>query len=238
MKNKTDFGKFYVAENGNIIDKQEAAQTIADKNPARKRKKVVHKSILKKKRTKSEKRDYVNKKRLYSLMCAWQKINRTMNKLVYRIEHRQMSDKIMNANVEELKTKSGLLKNVSDELMLNYYKIGQGYIKTSNFRNYSYMHQQDMIHEAVERALNIGKKGNKNYGTPYFARYNVKKYNNVLSFFTQQIGNFWLQNLKKHYNYQEEKQVTLHTIIDNFQQQCQAIGVKGVHMNLGDVTES
>ena len=181
------------------------------------RKKVVHRDVLKERRDKKEKRDYADKEELYHLMHDFQRTCR-------RIEDCGETNEL-------LKRK----KELQDILILSYYKIVEKFIKHPNFRGYSEQQKEDMAHDAVMRAMQIGKEGNPNYGTPYFARFNLDEYDNVFSFFTQQITNFFLQFLNKYHAHENKKWENLNRIINRHNIDNIRDGIKGFYIGIGDV---
>lgn len=181
------------------------------------RKKVIHRDVLKERRDKKEKRDYADKEELYHLMHDFQRTCR-------RIEEC--------GETEELLSRK---KELQDILILSYYRIANKFIKHPNFRGYPESQKQDMINDAVVRAMQIGKEGNVNYGIPYFARFNLDEYNNIFSFFTQQIQNFFLQFLNKQYAHENKKWEVLNKIINQHNINNIRDGVKGYMVGIGDV---
>jgi hypothetical protein len=192
-------------------------------NQPKKRKKVIHKNTEKEKRDKKQDNDYSDKKVLYKKMVEFQNL---FNMIVEYDEDK---------NTESLDLLQEMKKEVQDFLLLEYYKIANRFVGHPNFKNYTKEQKEDMIGYALIKAMSIGLPGNSNYGIPYFARFNTKKYNNVFSFYTQQIGNFFIQCIKDHYSYEEKKWKNLNRIIIKHNIENIESGIKGFNMSLGDV---
>jgi len=102
-------------------------------------------------------------------------------------------------------------------LVESYYLVAKKLINSKNFYMYSQDNKNDMISESVIKGLSIGKEGRSNYGIPYFARFDPNRTDNVFSFFSQMIGNFFIQYLNGHYEYENIKQSNLERMINDFE---------------------
>jgi len=209
----------------------------------KKRKKVVHRDVIKIKRKRKEKRDYVDKDELYTLMCNFKHLSHEIecyDIIKFRKQRKNFILKKRKNDIIDIKTLKKLKKEIQDELILNYYNIANKFIKHPNFRGYTKdmsISCEDLINDAIERALGIGKKGNTNYGIPYFARFDIFEFDNVFSFFTQQIGNYFLQYLNKQYSHENKKWEMLNRIINRHNIENIKNGIKGYYVGIGDVCE-
>ena len=152
--------------------------------------KNYHRSIKKAKRTSKKKNDYMDKDELYAdiimYICA-----------ARRIRHSSIKKK----NIDEMIDMLNIMQEKEDILKLKYTEVISHCINQCNFRNYNDAIRNDLMSYAVVNGLDKGRrKSNKRYGTPYIFRFNPDKSNNVFSFWTQMIGNFFKQVLKDHYS--------------------------------------
>lgn len=227
-------------EDNDIIEDEIIEKEIVYK----KRKKVVHRDVLKERKIKTEKRDYINKEDLFLLMYDYLKLTEEIGNLGRIRRFREDKLRFIKGKPKKrvrkptLKEVNKIRKEIFDQLMISYHKIAAKFIKHPNFRGYTkdkIVSCEDLINDSYVRALDIGKFGNSNYGTPYFLRFNYLVSDNVFSFWTQQIGNNFLQYLNKQNSYQNKKWDVLNQIICRHNIENIDNGVKGFYIGIGDV---
>lgn len=119
------------------------------------------------------------------------------------IDYRKKIDKYENMIIKEL------------------YKMTKKIVNMHNFRGYPYAEKEDMCGFAMEKILK----------TKPWRSFNVDKTNAAFSFMTKVIFNYYLQHRKKYYKYENEKQVVLRRIMNEFDAEwC----TKGINFNLSE----
>jgi len=209
----------------------------AEKKERKKIGTIVHRDVLKKERKESAASDTINKEEIYLLLLCYKTMYKRIKKLKYKwskIKNKQKRDEI----VIEIDECNVIMKQYYHDISFKYIDAANLLTRHPQFNGYSVHFKEDLVMDAYTRALNIGKEGNNNYGLPYFARFNFSEKVNVFSYWQQQCKNFFYQYIMEKYRYNNDMQMELHRIIDQFQ--YDAINIYGqnhAQFHLGTVTE-
>lgn len=188
------------------------------------RKKAFHNNLPKIKR-KSAKSDYVDKVYTFDCFVLW----KNLNDLYHIIKDR--TDKEWSKMVIDKHRKKyyDILLNITMKIV---YKM----LRHPNFKSYSEADKQDMAQDCIMRMINTGlREENEYFGIPYFLRFNPDRSDNIFSYLTQQISNFFLQHLIKHYDHENIKQANLWLVVSDYNSEhCR----KGIQFHLGFVNDN
>ena len=185
------------------------------------RKKALHYNLLKKTRS-SKKGDYFDKKYVYYIYVKYKRC-RAIKKMIENRQDKKNSLDIINTNVISL----------YKELVQNYTNIALKNINHINFRSIPESLKKEMVGDAVMRGLESGtRESNENFGTPYLMRFDEYRSDQIFSYWTQIISNFFIQYLIAEKHQIDIKHLNLQTIIGKFNTLWSKSGIK---FNLGDV---
>lgn len=135
---------------------------------------------------------------------------------------------------EEIKRK----KQLREAVILTYTTMAKKLVKHSDFSGYSLHDKEDMVGEAVVRALSIGLEGHSKYGIEYLIRFNFAEKNNIFAFWTQVIKIFFYQWLNEHYGNINIKRSNMEQMVYDFEYDCDKnLGLPGVKFNFGDCVD-
>ena len=184
---------------------EEEIQKEEDKKEKRKKKEITYNKKLKKNRAKKG----IKKSNDY-----------IDNEKLYNLvcEYHDLKKEINNEEILKRFNK------VEEIIILDVYKIINKYINNHNFRGYENCVKEDIKGYALEKILK-SKPWNK---------FDPKKSNAIFSFLTRTVFFLFVQYVKKHYVYKNDKQHVLHDMIVEYNAKwCK----KGIQFNFGDLVE-
>ena len=113
------------------------------------------------------------------------------------------------------------IKKLEDIIKMLLYKMTKKIINMGSFRNYPIADKEDMCSFAMEKML-ISKP---------WRSFDTDKSNAIFSYMTMAISNYYIQYIKKYYKYQNEKQIVLRKIMNDFDVEWCS---KGISFNLSE----
>ena len=198
---------------------------------------IVHRDVLKKRRDEQQESDTINKREIYVAVLEFKTLYKRIKKFNKIISKVKNEKKKIELKAEVLLCEK-MKKKIYEEISFLYINASKLLTRHHHFNGYKPDFKYDMVMDAYTRSLNIGKEGKNNYGLPYFARFKFHKNVNVFSYWQQQSKNFFYQFIMKKYQYNNDMQIQLHRIIDQFQ--YDAINIYGqnhARFHLGTVTD-